>query len=115
MDQAKKLNQMSNQGQKALANQVNHLRNQYAQMNVRNNRLTNEIRLLQSNQFSMLSPSFFRAMWQWFKKWRHFRSTKMVMFNGHSWPKGCRLTSNESGDLFIAPPGTPEEEIVVTL
>ena len=65
--------------------------------------------------FQILSPSFFLALWQWFKKWRNFRNTKMVEYDGKQWPKGCRLTSNESGHLFIAPPGTPEDEIVVTL
>lgn len=106
---------MSNQGQKALANQVNHLRNEYAKMHSRNIRLTNEVRLLQSIQLSMLEPYFFRALWKWFMKWRNFRKTTMVEYDGKKWPKGSKLTSDESGRLFIAPPGTPKEEIVVSL
>lgn len=106
---------MSNQGQKALAGQVNHLRGQMAQMKSRNFRLNNEIRTLQSVQLSMLMPNFFISFWQWFRKWRNFRNTTMVEYDGKKWPKGSALTSDESGRLFIAPPGTPKEEIVVTL
>jgi len=106
---------MSNKGQKALANQVNHLRNEYAMMHDRNIRLNNEIRILQSVQFSMLHPPFFQALLQWLRKWFAYRSTKTVEYDGQKWPKGSRLTSDESGNLFIAPPGTPNDEIVVTL
>lgn len=115
MDQAKNQNQMTNTGQKALANQVNHLRNEYAKMHDRNTRLTNEVRLLQSVQLSMIESSFFVGLWHWFRKWRNFRNTTMVKYDGKKWPKGSSLAADESGRLFIAPPGTPKDEIVVTL
>lgn len=106
---------MTNQGQKALSGQVQNLRNSLAQVNGRNFRLNNEIRVLQSNQFAMLEPSFFRAFLTWFRKWRNFRTESMVEYDGKKWPKGSKLASDESGNLFIAPPGTPKEEIVATL
>jgi len=107
---------MSNKGQKALAGQVQHLRQQNAQQNARNTRLNNEIRLLQSVQFSMLEPNFFRALWKWFRKWRNFRKEiVMVEYDGRKFPKGSRITSKENGELIIAPAGTPDNEIVVTL
>jgi len=64
---------MSNKGQKALAVQVLHLRNESAKYKAVNFRLNNEIRSLQSAQLSMLEPSLFRAFAKWIAKWFKYR------------------------------------------
>jgi len=38
-------------------------------------RSNNEVRKLQSVQLSMLTPSFFVALWKWFIKWHNFRKS----------------------------------------
>lgn len=66
---------MSNQGQKALAAQVATLRTENSKLKAMNARLHNEIRILQSVQFSMLEPNLFKAFWKWFKKWHKYRES----------------------------------------
>jgi len=66
---------MSNKGQKALAGQVQHLRNENNKLKSMNFRLNNEIRLLQSAQLSMLEPNLFKASWKWINKWRNYRKS----------------------------------------
>lgn len=61
-------------GAKALAGQVAALRIETSKLKSMNLRLNNEVRKLQSIQFSMLEPSLFKAFVRWFKKWQNYRS-----------------------------------------
>lgn len=66
---------MTAKGQKALAGQVQHLRNENNKLKSMNFRLNNEIRLLQSAQLSMLEPNLFKAFAKWVKKWFNYRKS----------------------------------------
>jgi len=66
---------MSNKGTKTLAGQVAHLRMKTQNLEKMNMRLNNEIRILQSVQFSMLEPYFFKALLKWIKKWINYRKS----------------------------------------
>lgn len=65
---------MTNQGQKALAGQVRKLRIDLNDEKYKNFSLNNEIRVLQSKQLEVLQPSFFKALRNWFKQWKSYRS-----------------------------------------
>lgn len=36
----------------------------------------------------------------------------MVEYDGQWFPEGSKLTSKENGEVIMAPPGTPDEEII---
>ena len=64
---------MSNKGQKALAGQVSALRAEIAKHKAMNIRLNNQIIKLQTSQFEMFEPSYFKSKRAWRKKWRKYR------------------------------------------
>lgn len=64
---------MTNKGSKYLTEEVAKARTENIKLKGMNARLHNEIRAIQSVQFSMLEPSFFKARRQWIRLWRKYR------------------------------------------